>query len=298
MRRLLVLPAVVAAVLLGSAAPASAHAGGLVATDARSEVVAVTPAVPGLTVRTIEDGARVRLVNHTGAVVTAPAGAVRPGGELIWVESRVSPVGRRTDGDWSFTLDANGTLVTVTGVFVAEEPPAPLPWWLAAVAAAAGILLLARRIKRGDLLLCAAGTVAAVASIVHVTGSTMAVASAPPAGTFLSAAGINLLNWPLILGGVIAVWRGRPAGVLAVCAGAALTAVFVLPDVTSFHRAVLPFAGPAVVERVLVVLALGLGAGVAVAGARVLRALAENKLAENKPVENKPVENKVAEEHA
>ena len=111
-----------------------------------------------------------------------------------------------------------------------------------------------------------------------MAGSTLAVESAPPLGTFLNAAGINLLAWPLIIGGAVAVLRGRPAGVLAICAGAALTAVFVLPDVTSLHRAVLPFAGPATVERVLVVLALGLGAGVAVAGASVLRTLARESV--------------------
>jgi hypothetical protein len=77
----------------------------------------------------------------------------------------------------------------------------------------------------------------------------------------------------------VAVLRGRAAGVLAVCAGAALTAIFVLPDVTSFHRAVLPFAGPAVLERVLVVLALGAGAGVAIAGGAVLRTLARKAAA-------------------
>jgi hypothetical protein len=114
------------------------------------------------------------------------------------------------------------------------------------------------------------------ASVAHVLWSTLAVESAAFAGTFLSAGGINLLGWPLILGGAVAVVRGRPAGVLAVCAGSALTAVFVLPDVTSFHRAVLPFAGPADVERVLVAVALGLGVGVAVAGARALRTLASS----------------------
>ena len=39
---------------------------------------------------------------------------------------------------------------------------------------------------------------AMAASVVHVVGSTLAVESAPLIGTFLSACGINLLNWPLI----------------------------------------------------------------------------------------------------
>jgi hypothetical protein len=150
-----------------------------------------------------------------------------------------------------------------------------VPWWAAVVVAAVAVPLVSRRLRRPELALTAAGLAAMAASVAHVAGSTMAVESAPLLGTFLSACGINLLNWPLIAGGAVAVLRGRPAGLLAVCAGAALTAVFVLPDVTSLHRAVLPFAGPAVLERLLVVLTLGAGVGVAVAGASALRTLAQ-----------------------
>ena len=149
-----------------------------------------------------------------------------------------------------------------------------MPWWVPVVLLAAAVPLVSRRLRRADLALAAAGLTAMAASIAHVTGSSLAVESAPLLGTFVNAGGVNLLSWPLIAGGAVAVLRGRPAGVLSICAGAALTALFVLPDVTAFHRSVLPFAGPAPLERVLVVLALGLGAGVAVAGAAVLRKLA------------------------
>ncbi|GIF03975.1 hypothetical protein [Actinoplanes siamensis] len=280
-RRLVMLSAVVAATVLTAAGPASAHAGGLVATDARSRVVTVTPTIPGLTVVAIEDGAKLRLTNGTGGPVSV-AGRSQPvpsGGELTWADPGATPENKKIDSgrttDWTVLLDANGTAVTVAGVLVGERQPNPLPWWALAIVAAVAVPAIARRLHRADLLLSAAGVVAMAASIAHVTGSTLAVESAPFAGTFLNAAGINLLAWPLILGGAWTALRGRPAGLLAVCAGAALTAVFVFPDVTSFHRAVLPFAGPAAMERVLVVLALGLGAGAAVAGAPVLRALAQ-----------------------
>jgi hypothetical protein len=267
------------------ASPAAAHAGGLVGTDARSRVVAMTPAVPGLQLAAIEDGARLRLRNDTAAPVSVPAGGgtatpavVAPGQELIWADTRSTPVGRRLGAGraqpWSLVLDAGGTAVTVTGELTGAAPPAPAPWWAAVVLTAVAVTVVARRLRRADLLLAGAGVAAMAASVTHVAGSTLAVESAPLLGTFVNAGGANLLSWPLILGGAVAVLRDRPAGVLAICAGAALTALFVLPDVTSFHRAVLPFAGPAVLERILVVLALGLGVGVAVAGAPVLRALA------------------------
>ncbi|GAA3955213.1 hypothetical protein Aau02nite_86380 [Amorphoplanes auranticolor] len=276
--------------LLTAASPAAAHAGGLTATDARSRVVAVTPARPGLVVTAIEDGARLRLRNGTTSPVTVPRGGgpatpavVAPGRELTWIDTRSSPDGRKVRAGetqaWSLVLDAGGTPVTVTGELVGERPPAPAPWWAAVLVTAVAVPLVSRRLRRPDLVLTAAGLTAMAASVAHVAGSTLAVESAPLLGTFLSACGINLLNWPLIVGGAVAVLRGRPAGVLAICAGAALTAVFVLPDVTSLHRAVLPFAGPPVVERLLVVLTLGAGVGVAVAGASVLRTLAQRSVA-------------------
>ncbi|GAA4953129.1 hypothetical protein [Actinoplanes utahensis] len=284
--RLAVVLAAIAGTLAATGAPAAAHAGGLTATDSRGRVTSVTPAIPGLEIEAIEDGARLRLRNGTGDPITIKPGGgtatpavVAPGTELTWIDARATPDGRTVAAGrtvtWTVPLDAGGTAVTVTGVLTGEPRPTAAAWWIAAAMTLAAVILLARRVPRADLLLASAGALAATASIVHVAGSTLAVESAPLAGTFLSAAGINLLAWPLIIGGVITTVRGRPAGVLAVCGGAALTAVFVLPDVTSFHRAVLPFAGPAVVERILVVLALGLGAGVAVAGARVLRDLAQ-----------------------
>ena len=281
----LLLAAAALLVVLVPAAPASAPAGGLTATNPRGRSGPATPTPPSPPIAAIEDGARLRLRNNTDAPVTVPAGGgpetpltVAPGAMATWKDTRTSPDGVTVpaggERQWSLTVDVGGAPVTVTGVLTGEQPPNPVPWWLAAAALALAVPLLTRRLRRPDLALAGLGTAALAASVAHVTGSTLAVESAPMALTFLNAGGVNLLSWPLMLGGAIAVLRGRPAGVLAVCAGAALTAVIVLPDVTSFHRAVIPFAGPAAAERVLVAIALGLGAGVAVAGAAVLRTLA------------------------
>ncbi|MEV4640629.1 hypothetical protein AB0J80_25125 [Actinoplanes sp. NPDC049548] len=285
LRRVAAGTVLLACLVLGTGSAVQAHAGGLAPADARSRVVAVTPPIPGLTVVAVEDGARLTIRNDTGVPVTVPEGGgpatpavVGPGTALTWADARTTPLGRtvgpgRTQ-PWSLSLGVGGVPVTVTGELVGEPAPAPLPWWAAVVAVAAAVAVLARRLRRPDLALAAAGTVAMAASVAHVMGSALAVTSAAPLGTFLSATGVNLLGWPLVAGGAVAVLRGRAAGVLAVCAGAALVALSVLPDVTSFHRAVLPFAGPAAAERVLVVLALGGGAGVAAAGAGALRTLA------------------------
>jgi hypothetical protein len=293
-RRIASLFVLVAAVLAGWASPALAHAGGLVATDAHSRVVSVSPPVPGLSVATIEDGAKLRLVNGTATAVTIPPGGgpaapatVAAGHTAMWADTRTSPVGKRigagTARPWTLVLDVSGSAVEVNGVLEGAEPPVFVVWWAATSALAVAIPVVCRRSRRGDVVLAGAGLVAMAASIAHVTGSTIEVVSAPALGTFVNAAGVNLLAWPLILGGEVAAYRGKPAGLLAVCAGAALTAAFVLPDVTSFHRAVLPFAGPDTIERVLVVLALGAGVGTAAAGGAVLRGLAAQEVPAGEP---------------
>jgi len=66
-RRVASVVAAAAAVIVGTAQPASAHTiGGVQATNYRSEIIAVTPAVPGLTIRLRDLGRRIELVNKTG----------------------------------------------------------------------------------------------------------------------------------------------------------------------------------------------------------------------------------------
>ncbi|MEV0109894.1 hypothetical protein AB0H42_26635 [Nocardia sp. NPDC050799] len=266
-------------------APAGAHAGGLSPAAVRSEELTVSPVVRGLTVTTIEDGARLLISNNTGLLVeispgggaTAPA-SVPSGESRAWIDSRATildrELGSRTSAPWSVPITAGPVPVTVTGRFVAAPPPAAPVWWIATAGLAAAVLVPARRVRRPELMLAIAGLVTVLASLAHVIGSTLAVQSASPVGTFLDAMGIGLLVWPMVTIAAVAAWRGRAAGVLGVCVGAALNVVFILPDITVFHFGVLPFAGPDAVERLLVALVLGAGTGVAVGGAGALRVLA------------------------
>jgi hypothetical protein len=271
--------------MLTAASPAWAHAGGLSPTGVRSEALAVSPPVPGLTVAVIEDGARLQVRNHTGAPVEIPPGdgqadavTVAIGESVAWIDARATTLGRDlgplTTARWSVPMTVGAVPVTVTGLFVAEPPPAALGWWLATGGIGAALFVLTKRAPRPNLLLAAAGLVTVVASLVHVVGATLAVESAPLWGTFLDATGIGLLVWPLVAVAAVGALRGSAAGVLGVCAGAGLSVVFVLPDITVFHYAVLPFAGPPELERLLVAVVLGAGSAAAVAGAGALRALA------------------------
>ncbi|MDZ4234067.1 MAG: hypothetical protein U1C73_09980 [Dietzia sp.] len=263
-----------------------AHAGGLSPTGVRSVVVSVSPAVPGLSVSTIEDGARLLVHNDTGRPVEIPPSDVQteglsiPAGESrTWIDSRASSLGRdigpaRT-APWSMAMTADTVPVTVTGEFLAEPAPSALLWWGLTAGISIALVVVAKRIRRPEVLLAVAGLVTVIASFVHVVGATLAVQSAPLWGAFLDATGIGLLVWPMVALAALAALRGSAGGVLAVSAGAGLSVVFLLSDITEFHYGVLPFAGPPDLSRVLVAVVLGVGSATAVAGAGALRALAQ-----------------------
>jgi hypothetical protein len=100
---------------------ASAHSGGLEPSPALPRILAVEPAVPGLTVTVIEAGARLRLDNGTGgaAEVVPPAGAARAaepvvpaGGTGRWADRRVT--GALVSGSaWTVPLTVDGAAVAV-----------------------------------------------------------------------------------------------------------------------------------------------------------------------------------------
>jgi peroxiredoxin len=92
--RLAALIASVAVLVPLTAAPASAHAADAVtATDYRSVITSVRPAVAGLSIREIETGSRLQVVNHTGRDVTVLGYAGEPylrigAGGGVWENTR------------------------------------------------------------------------------------------------------------------------------------------------------------------------------------------------------------------
>jgi len=77
--------------LPAGATPALAHAGGLTSSASEATVVGLDPPVPGLRVRAVEFGARLRLDNGTGVPVVVDAGpTVEPGATAYWVDPRIT----------------------------------------------------------------------------------------------------------------------------------------------------------------------------------------------------------------
>ncbi|MFJ6195475.1 hypothetical protein [Micromonospora sp. NPDC092111] len=100
--------------LLTAAAPAYAHgADAPDGTDYRTKVVGLTPARPGLTVRAVEAGARLELVNHTGRDVEVfgysgePYLRIGPGGVYENTRSPATYLNRTLAGDTALPAAAD-----------------------------------------------------------------------------------------------------------------------------------------------------------------------------------------------
>jgi hypothetical protein len=280
---------VVALLLPATATPAGAHAGGLSSSSSEAVVVGLEPAVPGLIVRAVEFGARLRLDNGTAAVVVVepvPGSVisglptVEPGGTAFWADPRIGAAAaeERPTGEvstWAVPLRVGDQQVVVRGEQHRPPPPPAALWWAAAalamaVPAVVGVLGAGRRWGRVVL----AGSTAAVigAHLLHVLGSAGVPQDQPYPLMLLSAAGYALLGWPL---GAIGAWltlKSNVVGPLLCCAAGGLFAVVIAPiDAFTLVDAVVPFSWGADLDRALVALTLGGGLGVVVAGVAALR---------------------------
>ncbi|WP_214405205.1 hypothetical protein [Pseudonocardia lacus] len=284
-----VVAGLVVLLLPATAAPAGAHAGGLSSSSSEAVVLAVRPPVPGLDVRAVEFGARLRVDNGTGStVVVEPVPGsvvsglptVAPGGTASWADPRITAAAaaERPAGDvstWAVPLLVDDRPVTVHGEQRWPPPPPAGLWWAAAalamlVPAVAGVLGAGRR--WGRYALAGATAVVIAAHLLHVLGSAGVPQDQPYALMLLSAAGYALLGWPL---GAIGAWqtlRGSAVGPLLCCAAGGLFAVVIAPiDAFTLVDAVVPFSWGADLDRALVALTLGGGLGVVVAGVAALR---------------------------
>lgn len=121
MRRTTLFVAVLAGALLVPAGPASAHGGDAPdATAYRTEVGALSTPVPGLTVRAVEAGARLELVNDTGRTIEVLGYAGEP-----YLEVRPDGTYQNVNSPAAYT---NQTLDGASPVPSNADPAAPPQW--------------------------------------------------------------------------------------------------------------------------------------------------------------------------
>jgi hypothetical protein len=330
-----------------AAAPAAAHGTDAPeGTDYRTEVTAVTPVLPGLTVRVVESGARLELVNRTGRPIEVlgyagePYLEVRPDGVYenanspatylnrslatgirppanadpmrppAWRRISTEPVARWHDRrthwleptppaavaagpdrehrirEWVVPLRDGVRTVEVRGTLDWLPPPDPLRWWglsllgAVAVAAVVGRPARPRRDRRTTVLLAGllalAGTGAVVLAAASAAGS-----GATGAGEILTEL-LTAQIWPLLTGLAALAASGyalarRPSADFALALAGACLALFAgIANAGVFTRSVVPVPGPVLWARLVVVLLIAVGSGVALAGVLRLRATARS----------------------
>lgn len=253
---------VVLGLLLGTATPAHAHAGGLTPQDHLSRVTAIDPPLPGVTARMVNHGTQLEVRNGGATPVRVGDREVAPGETARYRDERT------TAPEWEvpITTQAAGRAV-IRGRVDTTPGPNPLWWLLLTAALAVGGWFLGR--ARAAL---AAGVVVVTAAHVwHVVGSTLAVTGGSFVPLLLGASGVGLVAWPLAAVCVVAAARGRPAAAFVAAVVGAMLVVAGIPDFDSFRFSQLPFAGPGGLDRLLVALTLGGGLGLAAGGFNRMR---------------------------
>jgi hypothetical protein len=209
---------------LSPVSPAAAHGDESPdGTNYRTAVTAVSPAVPGLTVRTVEAGSRLELTNHTGRTVEVlgydggPLLRVRPdgvyeqaGSPATWRRTATAPVARWQDHrahwmgdapppvvtadpsrehrvrDWVVPVRADASTVEVRGTLDWLPPPAAGTWWalcLIGAAAVASLAVLPRRSAAGTVALAVTALVGGAAGVAYALARAVDAGPAGVAGT-------------------------------------------------------------------------------------------------------------------
>jgi hypothetical protein len=242
------------------AAPAAAHTigGGAAASNYRTTVRGVEPAVAGLQARTTAAGDRLELVNRSGQEVLVlgyrpPAVTAAPGQRHV-----VVPV-------WQVPLRLGGRTALLEGEVTWVPGPSPWPWALAALAVFAAAMAAARGRHRAGVL-AAMALLAVAADVVHTVGSVLG--SSAPLAAELNGSATTAAGWAVAGFAAYRLLRGRAesAQVFLLLGGVLLTLAGALPDLAALGRSQLPTAVAPPLARASIAATLGLGAAMVVAG--------------------------------
>ncbi|HEY2429295.1 MAG TPA: hypothetical protein VGI06_10215 [Acidimicrobiales bacterium] len=324
--RRIVTSVVMTGVILGvAAAPASAHTvSGQGATNYRTRLLSVSPALPGLAVRTVDlasflevtwtgspplviqgyagepylrigpDGVyRNRLSPSTYlnvtrtyyATIPAYADAKAPpqwvkvssGRTVLWHDHRIHWMGGRTPPEvaaapgqfhhvfpWSITMTEGTTTVHVKGTL--DWVPGSSPWgWVGLIVLLAVVGVVAGGSRRWAPALVALLAVLVGADIVHAVGTGLEVHGSVLHKVLLIFAGsyYSVVAWVLGAVAVRLLRRRSIDGLFAAVFTALVIGLFGgLADVVALARSQVPFLFGTVLDRLLISVSLGVGAGV------------------------------------
>jgi hypothetical protein len=267
------------AATLAFAAPAAAHgADAPDGTNYRTEVTGVTPARPGLTVRAVEAGARLELVNRTGRNVEVigysgePYLRVGPDGVFENTRSPSTYLNRTIAGDATLPPEADPAAAP-SWRQVSDSPTVRWHDQRALWAESAPPAQVSADPAREQRVRDWAVPVRDDTATMEIRG-TLDWVPPPDAYPWWAAVALGFLA----VGAAGLLPAGTVAGVRALRAVGALFAG--LTNAAVFARSVAPVPWPALYARILVALVLVAGAGAVAAGVLRLHAAARTPVAE------------------
>jgi hypothetical protein len=180
------------------------------------------------------------------------------------------PDQRRVVDNWEIPMRAGSEDVAARGQLIYVPPPSPWPWVIGALLVAALVIVLSRT-RAWRTVFVVALALLTLTEVVHVIG--LWGSSTASFGTKLGESAYSLAGIALGLLGLGWIWRkGAESAVpLVLVATIFLFVAGGLADVTSLGNSQVPSTFSAGVARLVVMLTLGLGAGLAVAAAWRLR---------------------------
>lgn len=195
------------------------------------------------------------------------------GDSVTWTDARIDgrSLSEGASGTWTLPLVVDGQPVTVLGMRTGLAAPFPWPWVgaLGLVAAAVAALGWVHGWHRPVSAVIVAGV---VAFGVHMGGSG---AAPQPGGSFSGWVVIAVLGaFCLLVAGVtvLSTLRGTELAASRLPMMAATLLLLAGTDLSGLWNSQLPFAGPAVLDRGLLVVIYGIALGLLVAGVRLARA--------------------------
>jgi hypothetical protein len=283
--------AAAAALLIFTAAPAEAHTvSDASPTNYKSEILSVSPTLPGLELRILDLGRKVELKNGTSSDVVVLGndgkpysragsnGTVRSGQTARWSDSRTrwegpnpsavraAPNNRHTVGQWTIPMRAGDKPVVATGRITWVPGPSAVPWLLAALGLFVLTAALGWRRNWGPSLAAALAVLIAV-DVVHSFASATAAADAILV-TLARVLGLGFLSTLAWIGGVWAIGRLQRKQELGLVVGALaafVIALYGLGDTSVLGRSQVAYLFPAIAARAAVAVSLGCGLGLVLA---------------------------------
>jgi hypothetical protein len=176
---------------------------------------------------------------------------------------------------WQVLLHQGTTPIVVSGSLTWEPGPSPWPWLAAAGLIAVACAALGWSRRRALPLAIAAILLVAV-DVTHSVGIAAVAGGSHSyqAARFVSGSYYSFVGWGLGVVGVVLLLRNKADGLYAVIFAGASTFLFSgLLDVSTLHQSEAPFAWGINLDRATVIIALGAGAGLAIAALKALRNL-------------------------